>query len=182
MGRLTKEIKDEVVRLAVKETFDKRDKSLAKKMRELAKEVYADMYSEDELKLLLSLPRGWARTITKKRVYFTGCNGLTVTVTFDPAVKVANDVYDYSYEIKSEGLKGKLSKFVVLSDKIRDQKHELVLEVRRLLKPITTTKHLLEVWPESVKYYQEEKVDNLPAVNSEAVRKRMQELQAVEDE
>lgn len=167
--RLTKAVKEEIVKAVIKKTFAEKDKDHKEKEFDLADLMYRSRYSEKDIAFMKSAPDGaflYSGLIRVEKIGVTYWREFR----FREARRVFHRTNLENHMVSSDTWEA-LKQAVVDLDKARDlieeQKKALRRTTNAILNSVTTEKRLIEVWPEVLQYcaFTEETV-NLPAVIS----------------
>lgn len=151
--RLTKTLKHRVIQNLLMDAFTRRWELLKEDEVALALKVRDEALGEHAI-CFQSLPRhfvDWASTVTVRdsrgRVY-----RLSYSKGGDATVSVPRFLATSRYLPESRGLLKGVESFLERREQLIKDTDEARLAVRTILDSVTTTKRLLEVWPEVEKY------------------------------
>lgn len=176
--KLTKDTKSKIIKAAIDTTLGTRLEVLESKRLKLGEDVYQHRYAA-HLQHMNKLPDGFLPNVESMRVQFgeSGCD-FTRLPLFEQrrggcnlgAVKFSNDhPYTKRYkELQKE------------SDTIKEDEKTLRRQLTGVVDPCTTLNKLLTVWPEAEQFLPPvAKVENLPAVPIEDLRRNLERMKEV---
>lgn len=172
MTRLTVSIKEEIRKNIHKELFKPRLDKVISERRELTDYVYFNiLYSEKELEWINSAPSGALTSIDSLSLTITKRN-FTMAMSKSRPV-FAKDCHGWIYLDKYPDVAEKYESLDRIKEEINDDKRTLMSDASAILNSVNTVKKLLEVWPDSKKYFSVERTKplNLPAINTESLDK-----------
>lgn len=186
MTRLTKDIKETLLKKLLVHAYKDRVQEAVNANAHFAVKVYNDAFAKD-LEKINALPKGWLPTDTDikvqfgptvQRLYFRGTLG---NYSLDAPLRDcgAKVIYDTSYPFPANKKEtvvkqyGGVHPLVSEFDSLKAKFSELETEIHRATKTIeaamnsvTTVKKLIEVWPEVEEFAKPylEQVPNLPSI------------------
>lgn len=175
MTRLTNSIKEEILEEALNFKFSKEEAEIEKKRKELANDVYNDIYSKKTQEIMTGIPKGYLPTDVDCYVQF--CNEYTRVFWGDRRLIAYKHCNTNAVKVYNETHKLTL-KFLAIKEEYRDWRHRRSnarLSISTILNSVSTVKKLIEVWPEGkrfIKNLEAEKVA-LPALPIAEVNKML---------
>jgi len=174
MARLLKTDKEDTIRRALADTFQVREQKVKRELNLAAHQLYEAYFTEEERKLMKTLPLGWLQPVTSLQIKNL-LNAGWVRAGIEPAVLLPQIVHEGGMRIdRNNPLHVAAEAAITLARKaemkLKDDKEVLKKSLEALVFPITTDKKLSEVWPEGGKYMTPiDKSENLPALTSATV-------------
>ena len=171
MAVLTKNIKATILANALDKTFKARSDAIDAFFCELGEAVYAATFTPSTQKKMKALPEGFLPSVDCIRVSFSG---ESIFLDLKEERLVSYDVKNNWAPVMVFNKKHLLTKaFKDLAksrDRLEKDESDLRRQIGALLRPITTEKKLLRVWPEAAAFFPPKKnEDYLPAVRPEDV-------------
>jgi hypothetical protein len=167
--RLTTSVRSEIIQRAVKALIEPRRAALKDAEAVIADEVIAYHIGSKNLALMAQLPPEYFES--KSSFYAVCKNYRSGSLTSKKGAKVpANMRYDLEVQLpETHGLWKKIKAHEVSREAIEQDEIDLKVKMRGLLDGCTTTKTLLEAWPEVKDYLPDFAAPtvNLPAIRSE---------------
>ena len=175
--RLTKQTKQEIVYKASESLFADKEKEFTEKASKIFLALYDHLYTKAEREFLekyskmypLAFPTMDRMLIKKRSTGRAWFNGISPKPFFFKH-QTSYDVIDFRNEPESE-VERMAEDFCMAYDAFCDERNEFTNRMANLLKTITTTKQLLEVWPVSAELvpfvFAQEATLNLPSIHLE---------------
>lgn len=172
--KLTKYTRQEIARAATAFAYDSKEKELRSAEDALAREAYATLFPEREIKAVLALPKNWIR-FDECLQFNVGGQRLHLYTEKDKGLPVPYRIGDYAgYSSKTLGTIGhgdlcdRIQAHAGTVEKTKRARSDSYRKVLALTESVTTIKRLREIWPEGEQFYG--KYANAPAVNLPAVQ------------
>ncbi len=148
--KLTTWKKERIVKDVMKYKFSKVDLELTQLEDKFSMEVYNATYTKEERQLLSSLPENFVKLVDSISANIAGCWSCTAfynSLGERRKVRVPAIFKTMTFDGSSAiGLAG--SQFTDKARDIRDEKGRVSANIRAILNSVTTTKKLVEIWPE----------------------------------
>jgi hypothetical protein len=176
--RLNKETKQQIVHKAAENLFAAKDKEFIEKGNKIFLALYDHLYTKAEREFLekyskmynLAFPKldrlSVERRSNRRSIYFNGI----APKPFFFAHQYAYDMIKFKDEPESE-IEQMVEDYYKASEEFDTERNEFMRMLANLLKTITTTKQLLEVWPVSAELvpfvFAQKATLNLPSVHLE---------------
>ena len=152
--RLTKAIKEKLVSHILSKAFSKTETALEQSFTDFCVEVYNTCFSKKEIKNMLEFPNSKrAFKYGSFRVFLNGKYCYCVLPKEMP--RWANMPAEREHFPAEHPLTIKFEKINLKQNKLKKDKYRLEREINSILSPITTTKKLLNAWPECEQFLQE---------------------------
>ncbi len=164
--KLTKAHREEILKRTLSHAFGARALALAKAFAALAEDVYNDVFSEKDRKLMQSLPESWLPTdndisvefgVGFRSLYFNGRNAHISGLSDDVYAEIENKYKRFPYQRRQGCLKAYAADhdLSVKAEELSNQVKALKVEVeaasnitRVALDRATTLRNLISGWPE----------------------------------
>ena len=153
--RLTKAIKEKLVSHILSKAFSKTETAIKQSFTDFYLEVYNTCFSKKEIKNMLEFPNS-KRAFKYARSFRVFLNGKYCRCTLPKEMPMWADMpVEREHFSAKHPLTIKFEKINLKQDKLREDKRKLEREINSILSPITTTKKLLNAWPECEQFLQE---------------------------
>ncbi|WP_277022203.1 Nmad5 family putative nucleotide modification protein [Paracoccus hibiscisoli] len=159
--RLTNMTREHIATQAVKNAFEPREAQLAKDEDALAREAYAAVFTADEIKKAVALPKNWLRRDSCLNFNVAGLRIELCTLENHMPVPYRSKNGDSGYgchrdqgSIMAGELADRITAHAVAKDALRQERRDTYRKLNSMLSSITTIKKLEEAWPEGKPFYE----------------------------
>lgn len=160
MTRLTNEIREHISRQAVAAAFNQRFDAMAAAEDALAREAYADVFSEAERAMASQMPGYWLRRDPCLNFNAGGYRIKLCTTADHLPVPYQGKGDDHGYHcrssqgtIKDQDLSDRIRAHATAKEALSDEKKRVARSLSQMLQSVNSIKRLKEVWPEGQPFY-----------------------------
>lgn len=141
--RLTNDIRDKILFSLMEHRFRSDEDAVHKRWTSFADDVYNDMYTASERKLIEKMPKDWVSKDLTIYISFAGKQAALAMSEARPNPRQKRKVYDAAHPLSL-----RFEDLVAQSDKLRAERNKAMAEARAALGSVQTVTKLLELWPE----------------------------------
>jgi len=172
--KLTKEIRESIVRNAVHASFEKRTQEIVLREHEIGMELYHLTYDKQTLDAVAAMPKHWFRHDSCLEF---NCGGYRLRFVVKKPVPVPYSASCTTLNSFTAEQGDKPYQFAKEKEKLREQADEARSHLMAVLQSVTTAKRLKEIWPEGepfyARYLTDEPKGGLPAHRFETINQML---------
>lgn len=179
--KLTQDIREQIIRKAVKHTFKQRDDIHYAAKSRLAEDVY-DHVVGPHLTIVNALPAGFFIESSQVNATFDGRSRMQIWMKSTRRIPASGTGYagNLAHFDKHHPFTQRYNELELSEKKINADKEVLTRELKNLLSRVTTAKRLIEVWPEGEQFTPvvAQPIENPPAVQAQGLNDLINRLGA----
>lgn len=151
---LTNVLRRNIVNLATKAAFETKVNKLDEEEHQLAEKAYNAMLGKHK-KAFLLLPKSFVKCTNS---FYLNVKGKSILLQFNKNQIMPFNNPSNRYVVKQTALIKSIIALVEHKEKLKEKRRSFGRNTRSLLASVNTTKALIEVWPEAIKYIPKESI------------------------